>query len=176
MRAKRIFLAGAIALGWHFSATSLHAGVIAWTGGGDGVYWTNVNNWAGNVAPGPGDEALITGVSTNTTILLGATVQVQTVQCSASLNITNGNLTLTEGSSQVTGTFTIASSQYLIVIGPGTMFAANGPANVDDGNFQISSGGLVTLPTLQNYNKNCNGAYWSVTGTNSVLDLSSRVT
>ena len=80
MQAKRIFLVGAVAVASLFHIALLKAGPVNWTGAGDGVYWTNVNNWAGNAAPSPSDDAIINGVSTNVTIILGDNVSVASVQ------------------------------------------------------------------------------------------------
>ncbi len=44
-------------------------------------------------------------------------------------------------------------------------------ANFDDQNISVLNGGSVTMPALRNYTKACNGANWTVTGANSVLNL-----
>ncbi len=44
-------------------------------------------------------------------------------------------------------------------------------SNIDDGNITVSGGAVVTLPALRNYTKNCVGANWLITGSNSVLNL-----
>ena len=46
-----------------------------------------------------------------------------------------------------------------------------GLANFDDQNITVLNGGSVTMPALRNYTKACNGANWTVTGANSVLNL-----
>ena len=42
--------------------------------------------------------------------------------------------------------------------------------NFTDGNITVTNG-TVTLPALANYTKDCNGANWTVSGSNSVLNL-----
>jgi len=171
MNAKNLLCLGAVALGFHFQTTTSFAATVIWTGAGDGISWTNLNNWSNNVLPTVTDDVLIGGVGTNTTLVLGGSFAVQSVQCSASLSVSGGSLSLSGGPSQVAGIFTIASGQYLLAYGSNTTFLASGPANVDDGNFTVSGGGVVTLPTLKNYNKSCNGGYWTITDANSVLAL-----
>ncbi len=46
-----------------------------------------------------------------------------------------------------------------------------GLANFDDQNISVLNGGSVTMPALRNYTKACNGAQWTVTGANSMLNL-----
>jgi hypothetical protein len=44
--------------------------------------------------------------------------------------------------------------------------------NFDDGNLTVSGGAVVTMPALQSYTKlSCYGANWTVTGSNSELNL-----
>ena len=47
------------------------------------------------------------------------------------------------------------------------------PALVDftDGNITVNNGATVTMPAVQNYAKFCNGGYWTISGSNSVLNL-----
>jgi hypothetical protein len=60
-----------------------------------------------------GDGGLISGIGTNVTLTIDNSVTVQALQCSASLNVAGGNLSLTKGNSQVAGSFTVASSRSL---------------------------------------------------------------
>jgi hypothetical protein len=78
---------------------------------------------------------------------------------------------VTAGSSQINGAFALAGGN-LQASGVGTTFTANGPATADDDNFYVSAGAVVALPNLVNYNKNCAGGNWAVTGAGSVLNLS----
>ena len=54
-----------------------------------------------------------------------------------------------------------------------TSVSINFPALVDftDGNLTVNNGATVTMPAVQNYAKLCNGAFWTVSGSNSVLNL-----
>jgi hypothetical protein len=37
----------------------LHANTITWDGGGDGLSWSDANNWVGNIIPGSTDDVLL---------------------------------------------------------------------------------------------------------------------
>ena len=155
--------------------TSLVAGqaaTIAWSGAGDGTNFNNSANWVGNVAPGAIDDAVITnGAGTTVVATSGATVL--SVQCSKAFSVSNGVFTVTAGTSQISGALALASGTALQASGAGTTFTANGPAIADDANFYVSDGAIVALPNLANYHKNCAGAFWTVTGAGSVLNLPS---
>src|SRR5581483_4574372 len=63
-----------------------------WSGAGDGVNWTDPNNWAGHVLPGPNDDVVINNTgSTNVKLASGAQV-VHSVNTSAPLTISGGTL------------------------------------------------------------------------------------
>ena len=171
MHAKRLFGFGACALGFLLQLAPLHAATVVWTGAGDGVSWYNPNNWSNSIPPVVTDAVVITGVSVTTTITISSNVAVQSVQCSASLNVSAGYLSLARGASQVAGTFTIGPDQSLIVSGSNTTLVASGPANINSANLTVSAGASVALPGVQNYLKDCNSPNWTVTGFNSVLSL-----
>lgn len=44
-------------------------------------------------------------------------------------------------------------------------------SDLTDGNIVLSGGSQVTLPALRKYTKSCDGAYWTITGSNTVLSL-----
>jgi hypothetical protein len=54
-----------------------------------------------------------------------------------------------------------------------TTVSINFPALTDftDGNLSVNNGATVTMPALHNYAKLCNGAFWTVSGSNSVFNL-----
>ena len=156
-----------------FLFTSLlasHAATITWNGLGDGSSFNNPANWIGNAVPGASDNAVITS-GAGTGVIVTATTTVLSVQCSKAFTVSSGVVfTVTAGSSQITGAFSLAGGN-LAASGAGTTFTANGSASVDDDNFIVSAGAVVTLPNLFNYAKNCAGANWTVTGAGSVLNL-----
>ncbi len=151
------------------SLVASHASTITWNGLGDGSSFNNPANWIGNVVPGASDNAVITS-GAGTGVIVTTTTTVLSVQCSKAFTVSGGIFTVTAGPSQITGAFTLAGGN-LAASGAGTTFTANGPTAVDDANFSVNGGAVVTLPTLTNYTKACNGANWTVTGANSVLNL-----
>ena len=54
-----------------------------------------------------------------------------------------------------------------------TGVSINFPALIDftDGNILVTNGATVTMPALQNFTKNCDGAFWTVSGSNSMFSL-----
>jgi hypothetical protein len=152
------------------SLVAAHAAPITWNGAGDGSNFNNPGNWIGNVVPGASDDAIITS-GAGTQVIVTTTTTVLSVQCSKAFSVSAGNFTVTAGSSQINGAFFLASYSYLYASGAGTTFTVNGPTTVDDANFTVSAGAVVTLPNLTNYTKACVGANWLVTGANSVLNL-----
>src|ERR1700675_2361320 len=126
MRSKKLFYVASLLLAIHFYEPASCATTILWTGAGDDVSWNAANNWSNSVPPGATDAAVISGVGTNVMISITSSVTVQSVQCSASLKLATGTLSLTRGASQVIGTFTIAPDQMLSVSGSNTTFVASG--------------------------------------------------
>jgi|GEM_PF-1975647 len=91
----------AVMTGLVASAGLASAAVVTWTGGGDGVTWTNPANWSSNpVLPGPGDDVTI-DVAGTPTITLGASASVNTLNTAEALVISGGTTTLTIGTSAV---------------------------------------------------------------------------
>ena len=82
----------------------------------------------------------------NVTINITANVSVQSLQCSASLSVTGGSLTLTKGSSEVIGSFAVGGGRSLSVNGAGTVFAANGAASLNDALLYAENGGVLSVP------------------------------
>ncbi|MGH7178676.1 MAG: M14 family zinc carboxypeptidase [Tepidisphaeraceae bacterium] len=69
-----------------------------WTGGGDGINWTNASNWSNSVSPGPADDVVI-NVAANPTIIVNGTHSVRSVTSSEVLTITNsGDLVVAQAS------------------------------------------------------------------------------
>jgi hypothetical protein len=67
-----------------------------WDGGGDGVNWTDANNWSNNVLPGPAEDVII-NVGPNPSIILNGTQSVRSVTSSENLTI-NGDLAVAQPS------------------------------------------------------------------------------
>jgi hypothetical protein len=80
-------------------ANLLFTGVATWTGDGDGVSWSDAQNWQGDLLPGEYDDVVIDAPDVD--IVIGATdvVKIRSLQCTANLEV-DGTLTLTAGESQ----------------------------------------------------------------------------
>jgi len=71
---------------------------VNWTGGGDGVNWTNAANWSSNPSlPGPADDVTIS-VAANPTISLTGTQTINSLVSDEALNI-SGTLSVAAASS-----------------------------------------------------------------------------
>lgn len=69
---------------------------IAWDGGptGNGTVWLDPTNWAGDVLPGPGDDATLSGTGINPQIVIATNAAVRSVTSSRAIEITGGALAL----------------------------------------------------------------------------------
>ena len=155
-----------------FALKPAPAATILWTGGGDGVSWNNANNWSNNVPPAASDDAVISSVGTNVTITIGSDVTVQSLQCSASLKVSGGNLSLTKGASQVAGNFIAAASRTVTASGTNTSLHASGVTALAGVNLTASGGAVLEFPGMESYEASpCASATWSASGTGSRLVL-----
>ena len=69
------------------------------------------------------------------------------VNSTAALNFSGGTLTVSAGSSQVSGNLTFGPNTSLTVQGSGASFTALASATVDAANLSATGGGVLTLPT-----------------------------
>ncbi|MBS0198788.1 MAG: hypothetical protein JSR77_18730, partial [Planctomycetes bacterium] len=67
---------------------------VTWDGGaaGTGTNWFDPTNWAGDVLPGPGDDAVIS--TAGPTIVFGGTASVNSVSTARAISFNSGALTL----------------------------------------------------------------------------------
>ena len=66
---------------------------VQWTGVGDGVSWSDANNWSGGVLPGASDSVVINAATGDPSITIGSaagTVKVQSLNSSRPLTISTG--------------------------------------------------------------------------------------
>lgn len=145
---------------------------VFWDGGGDGVSWTYAANWSDDTLPSATNIVIIGGLETNVTIDINSDVTIQSMQCSASLKISRGSLTLTKASSQVAGDLTLASGRTLAVIGSTASLSASGSAILDGASVAVSGGAVVSLPGVRSYvHTNCWNTDLTASGAGSVLLL-----
>jgi hypothetical protein len=148
---------------------SLPGATNTWiAGSGD---WGVATNWSTGATPGPADYVVIGSGTPITVTHSSNTDTVISILSQQALVLAGGSLAVTSNASQLNGSFTISNGAILGASGVGTTIVCSGPANADDANFSVAGGAVMTLLTLQNYTKTCYGANWTVTGTNSVLNL-----
>ncbi|MGD9690556.1 MAG: hypothetical protein AB7K52_12525 [Phycisphaerales bacterium] len=117
--------------------------MIMWDGGptGNGTNWHDAANWAGDVLPGPGDDAII-DVGASPTIVFNSTTGSQSIRslmCAENITISGGTLTIAEASS-IAGTFTLSGSG--TVTGAGDL-SVTGTMNWNGGT--MSGAGTTTI-------------------------------
>ena len=145
-----------------------------WSGGGDGVSWTNRLNWNPTTVPGASDTVSITGGSgTRVVIWPDNDVTVKSIQCSKPFVVSGGSLTLTAGSSQFSGAFTLTNTGWLLVQGSGATVTANSTTLLADGWLSASGGATIQLPKLYAVTNVNASPTWEADGTGSTIDLSS---
>ena len=139
----------------------------SWTGVGDGVSWTDPNNWSGGVLPTSADSIYIsTGTNTITGLNLGT---LKSLICQRPIVI-NSSLT-------VTGTVQIVQGAYtpritITANGTNALFVDLGATNVAAVNFSAQSGGLISLQALISYSGGSGSSpILQASGAASVLDL-----
>jgi hypothetical protein len=119
--------------------------VVVWDGGAGTNLWQNPANWAGDVLPGPNDDVVIDVPGTTTIVLAGA-ASVRSLVSSESLTITtNGSLALGT-TAQVDGVVTLASGA---LVG-GTWTLPAGLVATNNINNRIEAASIVGSITLSN--------------------------
>jgi hypothetical protein len=78
---------------------------VSWDGGGDGVNWTDANNWSTNALPGPGDDVTIDVAGSPNVRLQAGTQSIRSLTCAESFELGFGELSLATAST-ITGPFT----------------------------------------------------------------------
>jgi YD repeat-containing protein len=121
---------------------------ITWTGGGDGVSWSDANNWSGRVLPASGDDVTIGTVTGNPTIQFTGTaglVQINSLTSSEPVTVSGGtlqvattiqmsqNLTLAGGT--IKGCTISRSGSATLLVSSGTLdgVSLNGDLTVQNG-------------------------------------------
>ncbi len=88
----------------------------SWTGGGDGVSWSDKNNWSGGLVPDSSSDVTIGVIAGNPTISVAVVAQAHSLSSSQPVSISSaGSLTLgaTSSISALTvniGTLTVAGT------------------------------------------------------------------
>ena len=115
------------------TAHLVHANSDVWTGAGDGIHWSDANNWGG-LAPAPGDS-LVFNISATTTDDLGAGFPLSGILFGADSTV------------NVSGGSSIALSGQIVVNGTNTGVVFNPPVSLavagDTINDAASNGGIT---------------------------------
>lgn len=118
--------------------------VVNWDGGGDGTTLTQAQNWAGDVLPGTGDDAVINVAGTPTITHASGTFNVRSLTLAEAMTLSGGTLTVSQASS-LGGSFTFSAG---VISGAGTVTFTS--ALTWTGGSMTGAGQTVmlTLPTL----------------------------
>ena len=95
IKPRCLCIVGLLILTWSCANPAQAASQRLWSGAGDGVNWSDANNWVGNVAPLAGDGVTFSGGVRTTNANLGAVA------------LTNVLITSTAGGSSISGAFSI---------------------------------------------------------------------
>jgi hypothetical protein len=146
--------------------------IVSWIGAsGD---WKTPANWSTGVIPVPNDDVVIDVVLNSLTIVHSSgTSTIRSLQCTETLNLSGGSITVTSGASQVSGALTIAASSSLTANGANVVLTVSGTVAADGASLNARNGATLSLPGLRTYQAaaGCAGATWQANGAGSVLDL-----
>ncbi|MBS0190813.1 MAG: hypothetical protein JSR52_06640 [Planctomycetes bacterium] len=117
-----------------------YAGTVVWSGLGDGISFTQNENWVGNLAPGTGDDAVLPPGGT-VEIPFNAQVTIKTLSCNRPLKLNGFARLTTTAPSSVSG-IDMAASSHLACTGDFTI------AGTSTGRFATFDGpGRVIIPS-----------------------------
>ena len=123
-----------------------------WTGGGDGISWTDPNNWSGDTLPISSDSIFI-GRGTNTIVGLSLAT-LNNMLCQSPIAI-NSSLTVTGAVEVAQGIYPTENGSSLNVTitayGVSAFFFDLGSTNLTAISISAQQGGWVDFPNLTNY-------------------------
>ena len=122
--------------------TRLSPAVILWDGGptATGTIWNAAANWAGDVLPGPVDDAQIGGAFASITVTSSSDVTIRSVTSAAALQVIAGTFALGAADSRIDAAFTVSGTLRL----DGTTLNGSGTLT-NSGNIESSNGGAVNV-------------------------------
>ncbi|MBY0111487.1 MAG: hypothetical protein K2Y21_01595 [Phycisphaerales bacterium] len=121
------------------AASASWAGTIVWSGLGDGLTFTQNQNWVGNVAPGAGDDAVV-GSGPAIEIPFNTQITVKSLSCARPLKLNGFARLSTTGASSIAG-MQMAASSHLACVGDLTI------SGTSTANFATLDGpGRVIIP------------------------------
>ncbi len=132
-----------------FGLTNSYA-QVSWVGTGDGLNWSDANNWNPAAVPVVGDDVLINNGDIVQVNFTGAVAKSILIDNSSTLNIVSGSLAIENGNSsdgiiiENTSTLSIASGAALMI----TNTYDDGIDGDDNSTIAIGSGATVTLSNI----------------------------
>ncbi|HEY9173017.1 MAG TPA: Ig-like domain-containing protein, partial [Verrucomicrobiae bacterium] len=145
-----------------------------WTGNGDGISWTEGNNWSGGTVPTSGDSVFI-GLGTNAINYPGGTLS--NMVCQRRLNV-SGSTTINGGVLLASGNYYFTPGDYttgiaLTANGTNANFHDQGTVSMTAISLYAQNGGMLSLKALTNYSGGVVtlGTSMQAVGVGSVLDL-----
>jgi hypothetical protein len=147
---------------------------VVWTGSGDGTIWSDRFNWSRDTLPANTNDVFI-HVPGSVVIRHSGALEttIRSVQCTGALWLQDGSsLTVTTGTSILSGPLTLSFNTRLKASGAGATLVAEGPTSVGDWvQLHAYYGGRLSLPRLTAFASSFAGENLEAYGSGSVLDL-----
>src|SRR5262249_2694113 len=126
-----------------FWAPDIFAATATWTGGGDGVSWTDSLNWSGNVLPNASSDVTIGVLAGNPTIKITSTLSINSLTSSAAISVTAGSRNLA-ASANINAAFTLTNAA-LTTTGASVTFVVTGATVLSDSNISAQSNSTISF-------------------------------
>jgi RHS repeat-associated protein len=128
---------------------------VSWDGGGDGINWTDPNNWSNNVLPGATDDVTISVASNPTVRISVGSQSINSLASDEALALDGGTLSIA-AASRINSSFgmsggTLSGSGDLTLTGASTWGYA---IQTGTGKITIAPGAVVTLNSTSNFGAN----------------------
>jgi hypothetical protein len=151
---------------------SILADTIEWTGGGDGISWTDPLNWTPEQVPGAADDAVIGAAFADVEVNIPGTRSIASLDAASSLRLSSGTLTIT-GPGQIGGDLVLVNNTTLTMQGAGADLTVAGAVDVPNANLRALDGATIDFSSVTAITRSSNGnRTWEARGAGSVIDLS----
>lgn len=156
-------------------STTATAGIVEWASGQDG-FWNTAQNWSSNPAlPGPGDDVVVNIAGADLTVqhTSGSSV-VKSLNSTERLLISGSAMTVTEGSSSLTGGLNLIQNSSLTASGPTTTLSIDngGTRDLHASNLYALNGGRILYPILYTIYRESWRNEYIADGPGSLIDIS----
>ena len=123
---------------------------VTWVGTGDGLNWSDANNWNPAAVPVAGDEVLINNGNVVQINFTGAVAKSILIDNSSTLNIISGSLIIDNGNSS--DGIVLENTSTIAIFSGATLMVSNtdddGIDGDDNSTISIGSGAIVTLSNI----------------------------